>query len=202
MPSLQERVFVPRPIHFNIREGTECQAAPGTSCAYYMDRVISSRKDQLQEHVMLNDMYEGMADRIQFKTDGVDTVPIDSQKVYTLEDKQGLQPRGAFMGKETLQKRGIDIGDLAFRIGVLHGLVYAADLNPKDVEIVLTHDDKVAMFDFGMVSEPFDVDTELNYNMYVPDPDDALREDYVAGVKFITKGQYKAFGGRKRASVG
>lgn len=165
-PKLARLVSVPRPFKFQTCDDgcVRCEypcAAP-YKCAYTMERVLSTRKDGLAEHVILNDDYTVFGGYIMFRNS--DRLPNTSY----INGKQKLMgPRGAFLGVAQLLKRGLDVRSLAYRMGMLHGLILKAGFTPKDVEFVLDDKRRLVAMDFGMINQSYNSNDE-EYDMYVP----------------------------------
>lgn len=179
---LRHRVAVPDPVGFNICTDDLIANCMNYNCSYTMERVSSSRRDGLQQHVLLNEDHQYMAGFIYFAEKDVAKVP--ATVTLTPQDKRAKRPRGAFLGIRDLEMRGMNVRDTAYLMGVLHGFVYKAGLHPKDVEIVLDASNTLVMYDFGMVNEGYTSD-DREFDMYVPGEDDPLVGPYTQGVRYV-----------------
>jgi hypothetical protein len=187
-PILQNKVYIPKPINFHTCSSTEeCYSQYGFSCAYKMEKVESSRADKIQEHLILNELYEDAVNIIKCK----ETEPISLDKILSYQEKSICEPRGAFLYGDKIKER---IGEeyfkeLPYLVGILHGIVFAAGYVPFDVEIVLDKNNRIAMYDFGMVYDHTiaDYKKELYLDMYVPlDNQKDEYNLYHEGLKYVS----------------
>jgi hypothetical protein len=172
-PEFRNTIYIPKPIAFHTCSSLEeCYGQPSSSCAYVMETVQSGRPDKLQEHLMFSNMYSSLQDKIYCKNRGQF---FDIDHMLSEEERTSCEPRGAFLGAESIQKR-LDpeiFRNLPYLFGILHGIVLKAGYFPVDVELVVDNKGRIAMYDFGMVYDKSqkEYQTTLEMDMYVPSED-------------------------------
>jgi hypothetical protein len=191
-PKIAQTVYVPAAFKFSSSPGCldktgQYPCAQPYMCLYSMERVRSKRQDGIMEHVILSGDYQDYpSGRVIFTNRAVQNVP---NTTYINANMKRYGPRGAFLGIKTLRQRGIDVKNLAFRIGILYQLVFNAGLNPKDVEVVLDSMGRLALMDFGMVHEAYS-GIDVDIDMYIPSRDDSpeLFAAFERGRKMAARG--------------
>ena len=178
-PALRGHIDIPEPKTF-----TDCKACRSATqqchactepyhCVYSMRVVRSARRDGLMEHVFLGD--PDQRPEIHFVRQTQPPILANTNRNLTPAQKK-MGPRGVFIGQKTLRARGLDVKAVAYGMGVLHQLMFAAGLSPFDVEYVLglPHGKKsnrrascLYAMDFGMS----DLNYGQGYDDYAPDQD-------------------------------
>jgi hypothetical protein len=150
-----------------------------------MEKVESGRPDKIQEHLMMSQDYEGLADKIRC-TQGDNHELTD---ILTPEQKAICQPRGAFLGTETIKAKVSPelFEKIPYLFGILFGIVLKAGYYPIDVELVLDKYNRIAMYDFGMVYDKSQQEFEatLELDMYIP-LDENSQKLFKQGIDYVS----------------
>lgn len=201
-PELKDVLYVPKPIEFRECEPPYmCYGEPQSACAYVMENVESARPDKIQEHLILNEDSKGHTGYIWCNKESK-IIKYNATDILDVEQKADCQPRGAFIGPENIKPR-IDsrlYEKLPYLFGILHGIVIEAGYFPIDVELVIDKNNRIAMYDFGMVYDKTlkEYETSLNIDMYIPSADQKEEYDeFKRGVAFVHENLLSGGGRRK-----
>lgn len=202
-PEFKNVIYIPEPIKFHECGNLNvCYGESDLACSYTMEKIESARPDKIQEHILLNGDYEDFLGMIVC----VETNNYKVSNILNQDQRAICHPRGAFVTHEYIKER---IGEelfnkLPYLFGILHGIVLKAGYAPVDVEMVLDKNNRIVMYDFGMVFENNANKKYLNglaLDMYVPSSEN---EDEAENFKEFEKGvayvRENLSGGRRRRS--